>query len=101
LTILQSVKQDPSLGQRITPDQLYIRAELDYCMNHEMITRAKDFLLRRTNLSLHRRDGHKKLGEAIARHMAKHLGWDEARIKQETDDYADIAHKNRFFLKTG
>lgn len=98
--ILESVAKDSSLGQRITADQPYIQAELDYCMDYEMITRVKDFLLRRTNLSLHRRDGHRELGEAVARRMAKHLGWDAGRIRQETDDYVDIAHKNRFFLNT-
>ncbi|MBN2223998.1 MAG: glycerol-3-phosphate dehydrogenase/oxidase [Deltaproteobacteria bacterium] len=100
IAILESVKKDASLGQRIAAEQHYILAELDYCINYEMITRARDFLLRRTNLSLHQRDDHKRLGEVISRHMAKHLGWDEKRIKRETDDYADIAHKNRFFLKT-
>lgn len=64
-----------------------------------MITRAKDFLLRRTNLSLHQRDDHRRLGEMVARPMAKQLGWDEARIRREVDDYVDIALKNRFFLK--
>ncbi len=97
--ILESVKKDPSLGQRITPDQPYTRAELDYCMNHEMITGVKDFLLRRTNLSLHQRDDHRRLGGAIAQDMAKPLGWDKDRVKRETDGYTDIAHKNRFFLK--
>jgi glycerol-3-phosphate dehydrogenase len=97
--ILESVKKDPSLGQRITPNQPYIGAELDYCIIHEMVTKAKDFLLRRTNLSLHQRDGHRQLGEAVAHYMAKQLGWDNGRVKKETDDYVDIAHKNSFFLK--
>lgn len=97
--ILKSVARDSSLGQRIVPDQPYIQAELDYCMDYEMISRARDFLLRRTNLSLHRRDGHRELGEAVARRMAKHLGWDAGRTRREVDDYVDIAHKNRFFLK--
>ena len=99
VAILESVAKDPSLGERIIPDQPYIRAELDYCVDHEMITRARDFLLRRTNLSLHQRDDHRRLGELVARPMAKQLGWDEARIRREVDDYVDIAHKNRFFLK--
>jgi len=99
-SILDSVARDPSLGQRITPDQPYIGAELEYCIEHEMITRVKDFLLRRTNLSLHQRDDHRTLGDVVARRMAKRLGWDAGRIKKETDDYVDIAHKNRFFLKT-
>ncbi len=97
-SILAAVAKDASAGERIVADQPYIWAELDYCIAHEMITRARDFLLRRTNLSLHQRDEHKKLGEVVARHMAKQLGWNEARIKKEADEYTEIAHKNRFFL---
>lgn len=100
LAILESVAKDPSLGQRITAEQPYIWAELDYCITYEMITRARDFLMRRTNLSLHRRDDHRQLGQLVAQHMAKRLGWDAKRVTQEVDDYVDIAHKNRFFLKT-
>jgi glycerol-3-phosphate dehydrogenase len=99
IAILESVGNNPSLGEPIIPGQPYIRAELEYCMDYEMITKAKDFLLRRTNLSLHQRDDHRKLGELVARLMAEHLGWDQARVKQEVDDYVEIAHKNRFFLK--
>jgi glycerol-3-phosphate dehydrogenase len=97
--ILKAVAKDPSLGQRIVADQPYIQAELDYCMGYEMIAGVKDFLLRRTNLSLHRRDGHRELGEAVARRMGGYFGWNNDRIKRETEDYVEIAHKNRFFLK--
>jgi hypothetical protein len=32
--------------------------------------------------------------------MGAYLGWDDARIKQETAEYVDISHKNSFFLDT-
>ena len=65
-----------------------------------MITRVRDFLMRRTNLSLHQRDDHETLGRETARRMGAYLGWDDARIEQEVAQYVDIAHKNSFFLDT-
>jgi len=100
LSITDAVKADSSLGNTITHDQPNIQAELDYCLEHEMITRVRDFLMRRTNLSLHQRDDHETLGRETARRMGAYLGWDDARIEQEVAQYVDIAHKNSFFLDT-
>ena len=97
--ILQSVKKDPGLGEKVTDGQPNIQAEIDYCLEYEMVTHLKDFLLRRTNLSLHQRDNHEALGRGIATRMAKHLGWDDDRVESEIKDYVELAHKNRFFLK--
>lgn len=96
--ILESALRDPALAESITDDQPNIWAELNYCLEFEMITRVKDFLLRRTNLSLHQRDDHEKLGRAVAERMARYLGWSSERIDEEVAAYVRIAHRNRFFL---
>ena len=99
LKIVDSVKRNPSLGDKFFPDQPNIKAELEYCLKYEMVTRVKDFLLRRTNLSLHQRDQHKSLGQKVAVEMAKFLGWSKKRIDEEVAEYVRIAELNRFFLK--
>jgi glycerol-3-phosphate dehydrogenase len=96
--ILERTKSDASWGEAITKGQPNVWGELAYCLKYEMVTHAKDFLLRRTNLSLHQRDGHEALGRAVAERMGKDLGWDKKRIDKEVADYVQIAHKNRFFL---
>jgi len=98
IVILESVKANPSLGEKITYGQPNIRAELDYALEYEMITHVKDFLLRRTNLSLYQRDDHEELGRKTAEHMASRLGWDDKQVDKEVADYVKIAHKNKFFL---
>ncbi len=98
LHIVDAIRDNPRLGEKITADQLYTWAELDYCMEYEMITRVRDFLLRRTNLSLHQRENHEALGRAVAERMAEKLGWDEKRIGDEVVEYVRIAHRNSFFL---
>ncbi len=99
LVILDMVRKDPALGEPVVEGQVNIWAELDYCLRYEMVARLRDFLLRRTNLSLHQRDGHAALGRLVARRMAKYLRWDEKRIGSEVREYVRIAHANRFFLK--
>jgi glycerol-3-phosphate dehydrogenase len=98
IAILGMVRNDPSLATPITYDQPDIMAELVYCLEYEMVTHVKDFLLRRTNLSLHQRENHEELGRKVAGRMAAYLGWDEKRIKAEVREYCDLAHKNKFFL---
>jgi glycerol-3-phosphate dehydrogenase len=98
IAILEMVRDDPSLAAPITYDQPIIMAEIVYCLEYEMITHVKDFLLRRTNLSLHQRENHEELGRKVAGRMAAYLGWDELRIEAEVGEYCDLAHKNKFFL---
>lgn len=98
IAILKMVQDDPSLAEPVTYDQPDIMAEIDYCMGYEMITHVKDFLMRRTNLSLHQRDNHEELGRRVAERMAAYLSWDELRIKDEVAEYADLARRNKFFL---
>lgn len=97
--IIETIRENPRLGEPITADQRYTWAELDYCMEYEMITRVRDFLLRRTNLSLHQRENHEALGRAVADRMAEQFGWDDRRIREEVDEYVRIAHRNSFFLE--
>lgn len=99
LAILGTIAAEPALAEKITAGQAYTWAELEYALEYELIVHVKDFLLRRTNLSLHQREHHQELGLRVAERMARYLGWDEARIAQEVADYTDLAHKNKFFLK--
>ena len=98
IAILEMVRDDPSLAAPITYDQPNIMAELVYCLEYEMVTHVKDFLLRRTNLSLQQRENHEELGSKVAGLMAAYLGWGELRIEAEVNEYVDLAHKNKFFL---
>jgi glycerol-3-phosphate dehydrogenase len=98
INILESAVKNPAMGEPIAEGQPNIWAELDYCLEYEMITRARDFLLRRTNLSLHQRDNHEALGRATAERMAPLLGWNSERINEEVAEYVRIARRNSFFL---
>jgi len=99
IILLESIKKDPSLKQKIADGQPNIWAELDYALDYEQVTHVKDFLLRRTDLSLHQRGNHDELGRKIAARMAQRLGWDKNRAEREVSDYVTLAFKNKFFLK--
>jgi glycerol-3-phosphate dehydrogenase len=98
IDILESAIKNPALGEPIAEGQPNIWAELDYCLEYEMITRVRDFLLRRTNLSLHQRNNHEELGRATAERMASVLGWNSDRINEEVAEYVRIARRNSFFI---
>ncbi|MBN1534500.1 MAG: glycerol-3-phosphate dehydrogenase/oxidase [Spirochaetes bacterium] len=96
--ILERLVEKPELSRRITEEQPHMLAELDYAIDFELVTHVKDFLMRRTNLSLHSRDAHAELGGTIAEYMAKRLGWNKKRMNDEVDEYCRIAMENSFFL---
>jgi len=98
IAILKMVQDNPSLAEPITYDQPNIWAELIYCLEYEMVTHVKDFLLRRTNLSLHQRENHEELGRKVAGRMAEYLGWRNKRIEAEVKEYVELAHRNKFFI---
>ncbi len=98
IAILEMVRDDPSLAELVTYGQPDIMAEIAYCMEYEMITHVKDYLLRRTNLSLHQREKHEELGRKVAGRMAAYLGWNDVCIEDEVREYAALARKNKFFL---
>jgi glycerol-3-phosphate dehydrogenase len=96
--ILGKLNKSPGLADKIADGQPHILAEVDYAIEFEMIVHVKDFLMRRTNLSLHERDKHLEIGLKVARHMAYRLGWEKGRTDTEVADYIDLACENRFFI---
>jgi len=60
-----------------------LKAELWYCLNHEMVCNLKDFFVRRTGLVYF--DIHKvlKWKEVIAQECKDYFSWDDARTSRE------------------
>ena len=82
--------QDPEIGLAL--------AELWFALNHEMIVRAEDFLVRRTGLlffNLHRLV---KVQEAVLKSMAEHLGWDQQRINSERTGMEELIRETTSFV---
>jgi len=74
--ILRYYDEDDS-GERL------MKAELRYCVDHEMTVSAVDFLLRRTGWMLFDRARAERLCSSVIHYMTDRFAWDDARIALE------------------
>jgi glycerol-3-phosphate dehydrogenase len=93
--VLRLAEAAPELGRRITPELPDILAEAAYAAGHEQARSVADVLLRRTRLGLLdartlTAPGAESPG-LVARAMADELGWDDARVEREVDDWHAVA----------
>ncbi|MEV0709425.1 glycerol-3-phosphate dehydrogenase/oxidase [Nocardia aurea] len=65
----------------------YLAAEIVYAVTHEGALHLDDILTRRTRLSIETGTRGADSAADIARLVAPHLGWDDARIAREIDTY--------------
>jgi glycerol-3-phosphate dehydrogenase len=86
--VLAYAEENPSLGQRITPDTPYLMAEVLYAVQHEMALTLCDALIRRTHVIYEARDGGLGRARTIAGLMAPRLGWDGEEIERQVNAYA-------------
>jgi glycerol-3-phosphate dehydrogenase len=94
--VLRLADAEPELARRITPALPDLLAEAAFAAAYEQALTVGDVLLRRTRLGLLDAPALAATGAeappAVARAMAEQLGWDEARIKREVEDWRRIAH---------
>jgi glycerol-3-phosphate dehydrogenase len=93
--VLRLVEAAPALGRRISPGLPDILAEAPFAAANEQALSLGDVLLRRTRLGL--LDARTltapgaESARAVAVAMAAELGWDDARIARELDDWRALA----------
>jgi glycerol-3-phosphate dehydrogenase len=87
LAILELVREDRALAERIVHDLPYIMAEAVYACRCEMAATLDDVLQRRTHVAMEDREH--GMGEAgrVAEVMARELGWDEEEIARQIAEY--------------
>jgi glycerol-3-phosphate dehydrogenase len=93
--VLRLAAAAPELGGRISPALPDILAEAAFAAGHEQARTVGDVLLRRTRLGLLDARALTAPGAegppAVARAMAAQLGWDEARVAREVEDWRRLA----------
>ncbi len=86
--------EDGTLAQPLVPGLPYLRAEALFAARHEMATTLDDVLSRRTRARLLARDASVAAAPAVARVLARELGWDDAECERQARAYAaDVAHE--------
>ena len=93
--VLRLVEAAPELGERISPELPDIVAEAPFAAAHEQARSLGDVLLRRTRLGLLDARPLTAPGaerpRVVAKAMAAELGWDDARVARELDDWRELA----------
>ena len=84
------IERDPSLGEPMVPSLPYTKAEAVYAVTHEMATTLDDVLSRRTRALLFDRAAARLAAADVARLMAPHAGWDDARVALEVAAFEEI-----------
>ncbi|WBU37729.1 glycerol-3-phosphate dehydrogenase/oxidase [Homoserinibacter sp. YIM 151385] len=85
--LLDLIRERPELLEPLPGADDYIGAEVVYAATHEGALHLEDVLARRTRISIESWDRGVAAAPVAARLMGAELGWDEARIEQEINNY--------------
>ena len=93
--LLALADDDPTLLEPLDGAEEYLRVEIAYAASHEGALHLDDVLARRTRISIETPDRGTKSAKAAAELIAPALGWDEERIANEVQAYADRVEAER------
>jgi glycerol-3-phosphate dehydrogenase len=98
-TLLDAVRGDRALGERIVPRFPYLWAEIPHAVRHEMALSLDDLLIRRLHLFYEARDGGLSMAQAVAERMAREpgIGWDAAEVARQVERYRAAVAATRGF----
>ena len=99
LKILEIIKDNESLKEKIINDNYFIKAEIIYCLRYELTQHLSDLFCRRTEMSLwisHRNA--KEAATTVVNIMATEYSWDEDKKKHEISAYIDYVKKTVSFI---
>ena len=99
LKILEIIKENNELKNRITESNDFIKAEVIYCLRYELTPHLIDVFCRRTEMSLW--IDHRKAPAAakkVAELMAKEYSWSEEKKIHEIEIYLDYIKKTVAFI---
>ena len=86
-SILQMIRDDPSLGDALIEHQPYVGAEFLFSAREEMVTSLVDLLTRRTRAHLHDARATLAAAPVIARLVASTLGWSDEETEAQVEAY--------------
>jgi glycerol-3-phosphate dehydrogenase len=99
IRILDMIKEDKSLKERIIDENDFINAEILYVLRYEMSPHLIDVFCRRTEMSLwihHRRAS--EAAEKVAKIMQKEYSWDSETRNKEIQKYLEYIKNTVSFI---
>ncbi|MDA1143320.1 MAG: glycerol-3-phosphate dehydrogenase/oxidase [Planctomycetota bacterium] len=92
--VVEIQENDPSMAEEIVPGLPYTYAELDYCIQSEMVMTLDDFLGRRVPLLLEDKNHGLEALEQVAARMQSLLGWSNELRGQQVAAYQKVVRKS-------
>ncbi len=100
IKILEIIKKDEVLKERIIDENNFIKAEIVYSLKYELTPHLIDVFLRRTEMSLWiRYKLAMKAVAVVAEIMAKEYSWSENEKNNEIETYKEYLNKTVEFIK--
>ena len=91
--ILDLIKRDPSLAQKLDADLPYIKAEIYYAVSHEGARTVDDVISRRTRIAFEAHNQGVDLADAIAEIIAPVLGWSAKERRASVAAYESLVER--------
>jgi glycerol-3-phosphate dehydrogenase len=95
--ILDLVKQDARLGERLSEAYPDIRAQVKFAVQHEHALTVEDYIARRSNMGMQPGQGMEAV-EAVAQEMAGLLNWSADEIRSQVEAYRKSVILSREYL---
>ncbi len=92
-SILDLVRQDPALDQKVHPSLRPRRVEVKWAVQHEMARSVEDFLARRSRSQLLDARASIEAAPAVAAQMAELLGQDSSWIAEQVGRYETLTRQ--------
>jgi glycerol-3-phosphate dehydrogenase len=97
--ILQIVREDPEMAERVTPDLPYLKAEILHAVSHEGALSVEDVLLRRTRISFEAGDSGASIADVVAEIIAPVLKWNSAEQQKSVTAFIELITQEDLALR--
>jgi glycerol-3-phosphate dehydrogenase len=97
--ILQIVRENPEMAERVTPDLPYLKAEILHAVSHEGALSVEDVLLRRTRISFEAGDSGASIADVVAEIIAPVLEWNAVEQKKSVSAFIELITQEDLALR--
>ena len=98
--VIEMIRRDPKLGERIVEDLAYIWAEVPYAIENEMAMTLDDVLERRLHLLTEARDLGLGAAPQVAKYLGAYLDWSTTQVDENLRMFQDKVDLTSAFKKT-
>jgi len=96
--IFEIIEGDSNLGQPMSTDLPYLKAEIVYAATHEGAQSVDDVLSRRTRIAFEASDGGESIAQTVANLLEPILGWDVAAKNASVTEFIKHLKNERIAL---